>query len=452
MLAKTMTAGPSFSLLQRALFSVLIFSLALSSEGADPTERDALFTKTINGMFPSLVETRRDIHANPELSNEEARTSALVAERLRELGLEVTTGVAKHGVVALLKGKEGGVCVAVRGDMDALPITELSSAPYRSTNPGVMHACGHDVHTTVVLGLAELLSKHREQVNGTVKFIFQPAEEGMPVTFKEDWGAKRMVAEGVMENPKPEAVFALHCRPTVTPAGTLDDSVRFLKAGQLAYAIGPDSANSDTFEVTIKGTMAHGSAPHRGVDAIVVAAEVITALQTIRSRRTNTLQPLVLTVGTIEGGQRHNIIADKVRFAGTLRTYDEKFRDSVIEMIKRILEGVTSAHGATFELDFRKGYPSTINNESLVLKSLPSLQRITGKDNVIEMIPGMGGEDFSYFARVSPGFYFRLGVANEEKGITGEIHTPAFDVDEECLKTGVAALAAVVCDYLDKTP
>lgn len=400
-------------------------------------------------MFPGLVETRRDIHANPELSNEEVRTSALVADRLRELGLEVTTGVAKHGVVALLKGRDDGRCVAVRGDMDALPITELRSVPYRSKNPGVMHACGHDVHTTVVLGLAELLSRHRDQVNGTVKFIFQPAEEGMPVTYKEDWGAKLMVAEGVMENPKPDAVFALHCRPTISPIGSLDESVQFLKAGQLAYAVGPDSANSDTFEVTIKGTMAHGSAPHRGVDAVVVAAEAITALQTIRSRRTNTRQPLVLSIGTIQGGQRHNIIADEVKLAGTLRTYDAEFRDSVVGMMKQILEGITAAHGASFEFDFRKGYPSTINDAPLVRASLPSLHRIAGEKNVIEMLPGMGGEDFSYFAQVSPGFYFRLGVANEEKGITGEIHTPAFDVDEECLKTGVGAMAAVVCDFLN---
>ncbi len=452
MLAQMMKRTRLLLLLNSAFIYTLINPLPGTGRAAEAAERDALFRETITGMFPRLVETRRDLHAHPELSNEESRTSSLVADRLRELGLQVTTGVAGHGVVALLKGNEGGKCVAVRGDMDALPITELSSTPYRSKIPGVMHACGHDVHTTVVLGLAELLSTHPEQVNGSVKFIFQPAEEGMPVTFKEDWGAKRMVAEGVMENPKPEAVFALHCRPTVTPAGTLDDSVRFLNAGQLAYAIGPDSANSDTFEITIKGTMAHGSAPHRGVDAIVVAAEVITALQTIRSRRTNTLQPLVLTVGTIEGGQRHNIIADKVRFTGTLRTYDEAFRDSVVEMMNRILEGITSAHGASFELDFRKGYPGTINNESLVLKSLPSLQRIAGKENVIEMIPGMGGEDFSYFARIVPGFYFRLGVANEKEGITGAIHTPAFDVDEECLKTGVAAMAAVVCDFLDAAP
>jgi len=432
-----------FPFLFAALLSPVLSPLAAA-------ERDEVFAKAIDELFPKLVETRRHLHANPELSNEEEKTAAYVAQRLTELGLEVQTGVAKHGIVALLKGKEDGPCVAVRADMDALPVTELRSVPYRSRNPGVMHACGHDVHTTVALGLAELLSLHRDEVRGTVKFLFQPAEEGMPVTYDKDWGAKLMVAEGAMENPKPEAIFALHCRPTITRAGSVDEKTEFLQAGQVAYAVGPDSANSDTFEITIKGTMAHGSAPHRGVDAIVVAAEAVTALQTIRSRRTNTRQPLVLSIGVIEGGQRHNIIADSVRLAGTVRTYDAAFRDSVVEMMRQILAGVASAHGATYELDYRKGYPSVINDAALVGRTLPTFQRLLGEENVIEMVPGMGGEDFSFFSQVSPGFYFRLGVANEEKGITGEIHTPAFDVDEECLKTGVAVMAGAVCEYLKK--
>ena len=431
-----------------AFISVAMGSPALFAADQEAATRDARFQQSITEMFPRLVETRRDIHAHPELSNEEERTATLVAKRLRDLGLKVNIGVAKHGIVALLQGKEGGRCVAVRADMDALPITQLSSVPYRSQTPGVMHACGHDVHTTVALGLAELLAKHPEEVRGTVKFLFQPAEEGMPVSFKGDWGARLMVAEGALENPRPDAIFALHCRPSYSAVDSKDESTRLLNAGQLGYAIGPDSANSDTFEITIKGMMAHGSTPHRGIDAIVVAAEAITALQTIRSRRTNTRQPLVLSIGVIEGGQRHNIIADSVRLAGTIRTYDEGFRDSVVVMMKQILGGITAAHGAAYELDYRKGYPSVINNEALVRATLPSLQRIVGVENVIEMVPGMGGEDFSFFSQVSPGFYFRLGVANKEKGITGEIHTPAFDVDEECLKTGVAALAAAVCDFL----
>jgi amidohydrolase len=431
-------------------FSFFLLLVAAMSGFAEES-RDQLFSKAIEEMFPRLVEIRRDIHANPELSNEEERTAALVAARLKELGLEdIKTGVAKHGVVALLKGAHPGKVVAVRADMDALPIKELRSVPYRSRNPGVMHACGHDVHVTVALGLAELLSKHRDQVHGAVKFLFQPAEEAMPATFKGDWGAKLMVAEGAMENPRPDAVFGLHCTTSVNPVGVLDDKTRYLSAGQIAYSIGPDSANSDRFLITIRGKMAHGSTPHRGVDAIAVAAEAISALQLIKSRHTSTRQPLVITVGTIQGGQRENILADTVEMGGTVRTYDEEFRDKIIEIMHRTLKGITEAHGAAYEMDYKKGYPSIINDPELVKATLPSLKRIVGEGNLIEGVPGMGGEDFSYFARVSPGFYFRLGVANEKEGIVAGAHTPMFDADENAIKTGVAAMAAAVCDFLKR--
>lgn len=432
--------------MHRLLLLCLLASTASAQESQTP--RDATFARDIEVMFPQLVETRRHLHAHPELSNEEEKTAAYVAERLRGLGLVVTTGVAKHGVVALLKGSQDGPCVAVRADMDALPIKELRATAWRSRNPGVMHACGHDVHTTVALGVAELLSKHRDQVRGTVKFLFQPAEEGMPSGYQGDWGAKLMVAEGAMENPRPAAVFGLHCRPTVLQADMSDDEVRYLKAGQVAYTIGADNANSDTFEITLRGKMAHGSAPHRGVDAIATAASAVQALQTIRSRMTNTQRPLVLSIGTIQGGQRSNIVAEEVVMTGTVRTYDAALQDEVVRLMHRILKGVTEAHGASYELDYRKGYPSIQNNAELIAATLPAFRRLLGPENVLEVIPGMGGEDFSYFAQVSPGFYFRLGVAAPSKGITGELHTPAFDVDEACLKTGVAVMAAAVCDFL----
>lgn len=425
----------------------LLVSLAASAASAD-AERDAVFSRSVVEMFPRLVEIRRDIHMHPELSNEEVRTSALVAKRLRELGLEVKTGIAKHGVVGLLKGSAEGPCVAVRADMDALPIKELRSVPYRSQTPGVMHACGHDVHVTCALGLAELLAKHRDQVRGSVKFLFQPAEEAMPATFKGDWGAKLMVAEGVMENPRPVAVFGLHTTAQVQPKESTDDDVHYLKAGQVAYTPGIDNANSDRFHITIHGKMAHGSAPHKGVDAVAVAAEAIMALQMIKSRQTNTRQPLVISIGTIQGGQRENIIAEKVEMGGTVRTYDAAFRDGVIEQMHRILKGITEAHGATYTMDYRKTYPSIWNDKKLVEATLPSFRRLFGAENVVEAIPGMGGEDFSFFAQVVPGFYFRLGVANEEKGITAGGHTPMYDCDEASIKTGVLALAAAVCDRL----
>ncbi len=424
--------------------------LLLSSSLCAADTRDAVFQKSIEEMFPQLVEIRRDIHMHPELSNEEVRTAKLVADRLKELGFtDIRTGVAKHGVVALLKGAQDGPCVAVRADMDALPIKELRSVPYRSQNPGVMHACGHDVHVTCALGVAELLAKHRDLLKGSVKFLFQPAEEAMPATFKGTWGAKLMVAEGAMENPKPAAVFGLHTTATVQPAGSTDDSVHYLKSGQIGYTPGIDNANSDRFHVTIHGKMAHGSTPHKGVDAIAVSAEAIMALQMIKSRQTNTRQPLVISIGTISGGDRENIIAEKVEFGGTVRTYDAAFRDGIIEQMDRILKGITSAHGATYELEYRKTYPSIVNDRHLIDATLPAFRRIVGEKNVIELIPGMGGEDFSYFAQVVPGFYFRLGVANEEKGMTYGGHTPMYDCDEESIKTGVAVMAAAVCDFLD---
>ena len=437
-----MTPSPR---LLKSLALLLLATPALAAE-----TRDAIFQKSLEEIFPKLVEIRRDIHMHPELSNEEVRTAKLVADRLTELGFtDIKTGVAKHGVVVLLKGGQDGPCVAVRADMDALPIKELRSVPYRSQNPGVMHACGHDVHVTCALGVAELLSKHRDLVKGSVKFLFQPAEEAMPATFEGDWGAKLMVAEGVMDNPKPAAVFGLHTTAVVQPAGVTDDAVHYLKAGQIGYTPGIDNANSDRFHIIIKGKMAHGSAPHKGVDAIAVSAEAIMALQMIKSRQTNTRQPLVISIGTIKGGDRENIIAETVELGGTVRTYDANFRDGIIEQMHRILKGITEAHGATYEMEYRKTYPSIQNNLKLVEATLPAFKRIVGEKNVIELIPGMGGEDFSYFAQVVPGFYFRLGVANEAKGMTYGGHTPMFDCDEESIKTGVAAMAAAVCDFLD---
>jgi amidohydrolase len=426
------------------------FFLLAASTGFTAENRDAIFQKSIEAMFPKLVEIRRDIHSHPELSNEEARTSKRVEAHLRSLGItDIRTGVAKHGIVAVLKGEHEGPCVAVRADMDALPIKELRSTPYRSQVPGVMHACGHDVHTTCAMGVAELLAKHRDLLHGSVKFIFQPAEEAMPATFKGDWGAKLMVAEGAMENPKPAAIFGLHTTAIVQPAGITDDEVHYLKAGQIGYTPGIDNANSDRFHIIIKGKMAHGSAPHKGVDAIAIASEAVMALQMIKSRQTNTRQPLVISIGTIHGGDRENIIAEKVELGGTVRTYDAKFRDGIIEQMHRILKGITEAHGASYEMEYRKTYPSIQNNLDLVAATLPAFKRICGEKNVVELIPGMGGEDFSYFAQVVPGFYFRLGVANEEKGIIHGGHTPMYDCDEESIKTGVATMAAAVCDYLD---
>ena len=443
------------------LLNPLVFLIAcgfcLASEAATAdgfATRDEQFKAEINALFPRLVETRRELHRHPELSNQEERTGRFIALRLRDLGLEVQTGIGGHGVVALLRGKLPGPnserCIAVRADMDALPVMESGQTEYRSENPGVMHACGHDVHMTCALGVAELLAKHRDKLCGTVKFIFQPAEEGMPVTFDDEWGAKLMIAQGVLENPRPAAIFGLHCTPISAPRnGPKAGQEGPLEVGDIGYAVGPASANSDRFQIVIHGKLAHASAAHKGVDAIVVAGQAISSLQMIRSRETNTLEPVVLTIGTIQGGTRENILADRVEMTGTVRTYDSALRDEVIALMHRTLEGVTAAHGATYELKYRKGYPSINNDAQVVAKSLETLGRVLGKDSIIETIPGMGGEDFSYFAEAIPGFYFRLGVANVNRKITAGVHSAEFDVDEECLKIGVLGMASIVSDFID---
>lgn len=418
--------------------------------------RDELFRQDVAAMFAELVEIRRELHRFPELSNHEERTARYVALQLKELGLSVQTGIGGHGVVAVLEGTAAAAgsaapprCVAIRADMDALPIMQAGDKPYRSEIPGVMHACGHDVHVTCALGTARLLAKHRDRLAGSVKFIFQGAEEGMPVTYDQDWGAKLMVAQGALENPRPSAIFALHCTPLASAARGPQAGVdRPFEVGHVGYCVGPASANSDRFRIVISGQGAHGSAPQKGVDAIVVAAQAVQALQTIHSRQVSTFDPLVLTIGTIQGGARENIIAERVEMAGTVRTHDESLRDQVIERMHRTLKGTTEAQGASYELLYRKGYPAIVNDYQLTERSVESLRRLWGEQRVVQTNPSMGGEDFSYFSREVPGFYFRLGVANVARGITAGVHTAEFDVDEDCLRVGVESLATLVCDSL----
>jgi amidohydrolase len=398
--------------------------------------REKQVADAAEALRAKLIEQRRDFHMHPELSNREERTSRVVAERLRALGLdEVKTGVARYGVVALLKGSKPGPVVAVRADMDALPIEETLDVPYKSRNRGVKHACGHDVHTTVGLGVAEVLSKMRDQIAGSIKFIFQPAEEGAPPG--EEGGADQMVKEGVLENPRPKAIFGLHTMPEV-------------EAGQIAYHSGPAMASSDRIGITIRGRKSHGAQPQLGVDAIAVAAQCITALQNVRSRRTDPLDPLVITIGTIKGGDRNNIIAEEVKMEGTMRALSEGLRKQAQEQMRQILAGVTSAYGATFDLEFSGSNPVTYNDPMLVEQTLPVIRRIVGKANLLAPKPLMPAEDFSYYQQVIPGFYYFLGVGNKAKGITAGWHTAQFDVDEESLVVGVKVMANVLLDYLDR--
>src|SRR5438874_3420950 len=302
----------------------------------DAAPRDERIAHAAEAMREQLVAQRRDFHMHPELSNREERTSRVVAERLRALGLtDIKTGVGKYGVTALLVGARPGPVVAGRADMDALPIQEVNDVPYKSLVPGVKHACGHDAHTTIELGVAEILSRMREEVHGTVKFIFQPAEEGPPAG--EEGGAALMIKEGALDNPRPQAIFGLHVMPNID-------------VGQVGYNSGPAMASSDKFLITIHGKKVHGAYPHDGIDAVVVAAESIMALQSIRSRRINTLEPVVITVGSIHGGNRFNIIADEVKLEGTVRTLSEEVRHRVESLMRETLAGITSAYGAKFEM------------------------------------------------------------------------------------------------------
>lgn len=397
--------------------------------------REQQIAQAAAALRPQLVSQRRDFHMHPELSNREERTSRIVAERLRALGLEdVKTGVGRYGVTALLKGSKPGPVVAVRADMDALPIQETNDVPYKSLTPGVKHACGHDVHTTVELGVAEILSKMRGEINGTIKFIFQPAEEGAPPG--EEGGAALMIKEGALENPRPQAIFGLHVMPTV-------------EVGQIAYNSGPAMASADRFVINIHGKKVHGAYPHDGIDAVVVAAECVTALQTIRSRRIDTSEPLVITVGSIQGGNRYNIVADEVRLEGTVRTLNEDVRKRAQALMRETLGGITSAYGATYNMEYVEGAAVTYNDPKLVEETLPALRRLMGESNLTSPKPQMGAEDFSYYQKVIPGFFYFLGVGNRAKGITAQIHTPEFDVDEESLVIGVKVMANLLLDYLD---
>src|SRR5215470_15293658 len=425
-------------ILALSLFTALLTGAAVvksSSLAADSREEE--IARAAEGLRAKLVEQRRDFHMHPELSNREERTSRVIAEKLRELGLdEVRTGVGKYGVVALLKGKLPGSVVAVRADMDALPIQETLDAPYKSRNDGVKHACGHDAHMTIQLGVAELLSKMRDRIHGSIKFIFQPAEEGAPQG--ERGGAQFMIEENALENPRPSAIFGLHVMPNI-------------ESGQIGYNSGPAMASSDRFSITIRGKKVHGAYPHDGVDTVVVAAECVTALQTIRSRRVNTQEPLVITLGSIHGGNRFNIVADEVKLEGTMRTLNEEIRAKAIEMMKQTLAGVTSAYGASYELEFGANNPVTYNDPALVEATLPVMRKIIGEKSVISPRPQMGAEDFSYYQKVIPGFFYFLGVGNREKGVTAMIHTPEFDIDEESLVVGVKLMSNVLLDYLDRT-
>jgi len=375
-----------------------------------------------------LIEIREHFHKHPELSFHEVQTSHKIAEILQELGLdEVRTGIAKTGVVGVLHGNNPGKTFAIRADIDALPIQEKNAVPYKSQNDGVMHACGHDAHITMALGTAIILCKMKDKLKGEVKFIFQPAEE-------IGGGAKLMVEEGVMENV--DAIIGLHVWSG-------------LDVGTIGIKAGPDMASAYRFEIIVKAKGGHGAMPHLTADPIVASAQIINALQTIASRSINPLKPIVLSICMINGGSAFNIIPSEVRMEGTLRTLDDEVSAKALDKINSILNGVALATGVEYQFNCDANFPIVINDFNVVELIKKAGTAVLGSESVLDVEPSMGSEDFSYFAEKVPGAMFRLGIANEEKGIVSPVHRATFDIDPKALSVGVAVLSQSALMYLE---
>ena len=431
--------------------SLLMSALLLAAPGlatAAPAERPEVAAAATR-LKAQVIDWRRDFHQHPELSNREERTSAKVAERLRAMGLKPQTGIAHHGVVAIIKGGKPGPRIALRADMDALPVTEQTGLPfaskatstYRGETVGVMHACGHDAHTATLLGVADALVKMRANLPGEVMLIFQPAEEGAPPP--EEGGAALMLKEGLFKDFKPEAVFGLHVFSSVP-------------AGQIAVRGGPLMAASDRFGIKVIGRQTHGSAPWNGVDPIVATADLVGTAQTIVSRRANlSKQPAVVTFGAIKGGIRYNIIPDEVEMVGTIRTFDEGMRQQIFADLRNVAEHTAAAHGAKAETEIyeSEGNPATVNDPALTARMLPSLQAVVGEGNVYEPPLQMGAEDFSLYAQQVPGMFFFVGSTSEgiDPAKAPANHSPKFLLDEKALDVGLRALLQVSLDYLNGT-
>ena len=406
--------------------------IAAAPAGSEERTMNDEIAAAASEIEAQLIEARRWFHQHPELSNREEQTGAEIARRLEAMGYEVQTGVAHNGVVAVLEGDLPGPVVAWRSDIDALPIDEQVDVPYRSTNAGVMHACGHDVHTTVGLGAAEVLMKLKSRLHGTVKFIFQPAEEGPPPG--EEGGAKLMIAEGVLADPAPEAIFGLHVMPIA-------------EAGFVGLRPGGLMAAGDRFTLTIHGRMTHGSAPEDGIDAVYVGSQVVAALQALASREIDARKSLVVSVGTFNGGRRWNIIAGEAVLTGTVRTLDAETWAEIPERFERIVAGICDANRATYELEYERIAPVVDNDAGLAAFAAESLSRSLGAEYVLEVPPIMAAEDFAYFQQKVPGVYFFLGVANAAEGWTDYVHTPTFRPDESAIVTGVTAAASLLADF-----
>jgi amidohydrolase len=429
------------------LFTIVAITILGNLSFAQTKNHRAAISKAADNIEQKIIDWRHDIHQNPELGNREFRTAELIAKHLKSLGIEVQTKVGVTGVVGILKGEKPGPVVALRADMDALPVEEKNDLPfaskvktiYNGNETSVMHACGHDGHVAILMGVAEILSGMKKDLKGTVKFIFQPAEEGPPKG--EEGGAELMVKEGVLQNPKVDVIFGLHL-----DAGT--------EVGKISYRPAGIMASVNDMKITVKGKPAHGSAPWAGIDPIVISAQIINNLQTIVSRNVNlTENAAAVTIGAINGGNRSNIIPEQVEMLGTIRTFTNEDEAFVLKRIREIVDYTAKAAGATatVELPYSMRFPVTFNNENLTAEMLPTLQQSAGKENV-KLIPAItGAEDFSFFAQKVPGLYFFVGGLTKGKDpkTAGDHHTPQFLIDDAAFKPGVKVLTNLVFDYME---
>ena len=420
-------------------FLLFLILFAAHAQQADP-EIDLAAEQ----IEQQVIEWRRYFHQHPELSNREFNTAKKIAEHLKGLGMEVNTGVAKTGVVGILKGEHPGKVIALRADIDALPVTERNDLPFKSevtteflgSKTGVMHACGHDTHTAILMGVAEILSKNKDKINGTVKFIFQPAEEGPPPG--EEGGAALMVKEGVLKNPDVDAIFGLHIN-SATPVGT----IKYKPEGTMAAV--------ERFAITVQGKGTHGSAPWSGTDPILISAKIIDGLQTIISREAKLVDAAaVITVGKISSGVRFNIIPETSEMIGTVRTLDPQMKELIIRRMKEMVPAIAKAYGGSATIDIQNNTAITYNDPSLTEKMLPTLKQVAGEGNVQLMKATTGGEDFSFFQQEVPGFYFFLGGKPVDSFEPAPHHTPDFYIDESGLLLGVKAMSQLALDYLNQ--
>jgi amidohydrolase len=401
------------------------------------------FEKEYRGIEQKVVDWRRDFHQNPELSNREFHTAEKIASHLKSLGIEVQTGIAKTGVVGILKGNKNGKVIALRADIDALPVTERNDLPFKSTvtseflgqEVGVMHACGHDTHTAILMGVAEILSNNRDKIKGTIKFIFQPAEEGPPPG--EEGGALLMVKEGVLKNPDVDAIFGLHIN-SATPVGV----IRYKSEGLMAAV--------QRFVIQVKGEQTHGSQPWKGVDPILISAKIIDGLQTIISREVDlTNEAAVISVGKITSGVRFNIIPESAEMIGTIRTLDYDMQKQITERMNEMVPAIAKTYGGSATIEIKSNTDITFNNPELVTEMLPTLKRVAGQENVQLQKAVTGGEDFSYFQNEVPGFFFFLGGMTPGNTKSFPHHTPDFNIDENGMILGVKALTEMSLDFLN---